>query len=114
LTLFICQDVDNKVGPQVVEVVGIKSLSEDPFDRLQELHAEVLTTKEGHKALRRLMDKQNQELATLKQEAKEADAARKSQSDEIECLRKQTEADNVRLEELLKLHRMSRRGQTVH
>ncbi|TVU11744.1 hypothetical protein EJB05_45346, partial [Eragrostis curvula] len=111
-------DVDNEVGPQVVgsgtvvEGVGIKSLSMDPFDRLHELHAEVLTTKECHKALRRLMDKQHQELATLKEEAKEADAARKSQSDEIECLKKQNEADNVRLEELLKLHHMSRPRQT--
>ncbi|TVU45813.1 hypothetical protein EJB05_05316, partial [Eragrostis curvula] len=113
-------DVDNEVGPQVVgsgtvvEVVGIKSLSKDPFDRLQELHAEVLTTKECHKALRRLMDKQHQELATLKEEAKEADAARKSQSDEIECLKKKTKADNVRLEELLNLHHLSCPGQIVH
>ncbi|TVU19071.1 hypothetical protein EJB05_35201, partial [Eragrostis curvula] len=118
-----CQDpfdVGNEVGPQVmgpgivVEVVGIKSLSKDPFDRLQELHAQVLTTKECHKALRRLMDKQHQELATLKEEAKKADAARKSQSDEIECLKKQTKADNVRLQELLKLHHLSCPGQTVH
>ncbi|TVU31288.1 hypothetical protein EJB05_22969, partial [Eragrostis curvula] len=43
---------------------------------------------ECHKAHRRLMDKQHQELATLKKEAKEADAARKSRSDEIECLKK--------------------------
>ncbi|TVU31488.1 hypothetical protein EJB05_23175, partial [Eragrostis curvula] len=111
-------DVDNEVGPQVVgsstvvEVVGIKSLSKDPFDRLQELHTEVLTTNECHKALRRFMDKQHQELATLKEEAKEADAARKSQSNEIECLKKKTKADNVRLEELLKLHHLSRPGQT--
>ncbi|TVU46172.1 hypothetical protein EJB05_05691, partial [Eragrostis curvula] len=106
-------DVGNEVGPQVVgsgtvvEVVGIKSLSKDPFDRLQELHAEVLTTKECHKALQRLMDKQHQELSTLKEEAKEADAARKSQSDEIECLKKQTKPDNVRLQEQLKLHHLS-------
>ncbi|TVU45807.1 hypothetical protein EJB05_05310, partial [Eragrostis curvula] len=111
-------DVDNEVGPQVVgsgtvvEGVGINSLSKDPFHRLQELHAEVLTTKECHKALRRLMDKQHQELATLKEEAKEADAAWESQSDELECLKKQNEADNVRLEELLKLHHMSRPRQT--
>ncbi|TVU06281.1 hypothetical protein EJB05_49486 [Eragrostis curvula] len=116
----ICVDVDNEVGPQVVgsgtvvEGVGIKSLSKNPFDRLQELHVEVLTTKECHKALRRLMDKQHQELATLKEEAKEADAARKSQSDEIECSKKQNKADNVHLEELLKLHHMSRPRQTVH
>ncbi|TVU12623.1 hypothetical protein EJB05_46274 [Eragrostis curvula] len=90
------------IGPQVVgsgivvEGVGIKSLCKDLFDRLQELHAEVLTTKECHKALRRLMDKQHQELATLKEEAKEADASRKSQSDEIECFKKQNETDNVR------------------
>ncbi|TVU37698.1 hypothetical protein EJB05_11026, partial [Eragrostis curvula] len=111
------EDVGNEVGPQVVgsgtvvEVVGIKSPSKDHFDRLQELQAEVLTTKEGHKELRRLMDKQHQELATLKKEAKEADAARKYQSDKIECLKKQTEADNVRPEELLKPYRLSRPGQ---
>ncbi|TVU31499.1 hypothetical protein EJB05_23186, partial [Eragrostis curvula] len=50
----------------------------------------------------------HQELATLKEEVKEADAARKSQSNEFECLKKQNDAGNIRLEELLKLHHMSR------